>query len=69
LIRNLQMVVISGGPHAIAWTHAGQVNRAVLNFLGAGQPTVGKRMPAGVDLPAGIEAMGSQETPDTRPTP
>jgi non-heme chloroperoxidase len=69
LIRNLQMVVISGGPHAIAWTHASQVNRAVLNFLGAGQPTVGKRMPAGVDLPAGIEAMGSQETPDTRPTP
>lgn len=69
LIRNLQMVVIPGGPHAIAWTHAGQVNSALLNFLGAGQPTVGTRMSAGADLPAGIEAMGSQETPDTRPTP
>ena len=22
-----------GGPHAIAWTHAGQVNRALLDFL------------------------------------
>jgi non-heme chloroperoxidase len=33
LISNMQLVVISGGPHAIAWTHADQVNQALLTFL------------------------------------
>jgi hypothetical protein len=27
-------VVIEGGPHALPWTHADQVNRALLDFLG-----------------------------------
>jgi len=26
--------VIEGGPHAIPWTHSGQVNTALLDFLG-----------------------------------
>jgi non-heme chloroperoxidase len=33
LINNLQLVVIEGGPHAIPWTHADQVNTALLDFL------------------------------------
>jgi non-heme chloroperoxidase len=33
LIKNVGLVVIEGGPHAIAWTHADQVNRALLGFL------------------------------------
>jgi pimeloyl-ACP methyl ester carboxylesterase len=33
LIKDMQLVVIEGGPHAIAWTHAGQVNTALLSFL------------------------------------
>jgi non-heme chloroperoxidase len=33
LIGDLQMVVIEGGPHAIAWTHDDQVNSALLKFL------------------------------------
>ena len=33
LIKDVQLVVIEGGPHAIAWTHAGQVNTALLDFL------------------------------------
>ena len=33
MVADLQMVVIDGGPHAIAWTHADQVNRALLDFL------------------------------------
>jgi len=33
LINGLQMVVIDGGPHAIAWTHDDQVNGALLKFL------------------------------------
>jgi non-heme chloroperoxidase len=33
MIRDLQMVVIDGGPHAISWTHADQVNSALLKFM------------------------------------
>jgi len=33
LVNDLQLVVVEGGPHAIAWTHADQVNTAVLEFL------------------------------------
>jgi non-heme chloroperoxidase len=33
LINDLQLVVIEGGPHAIPWTHADQVNSALLDFL------------------------------------
>ena len=33
LIKDVQLVVIAGGPHAIAWTHAAQVNTALLDFI------------------------------------
>jgi non-heme chloroperoxidase len=33
LIKNSQLVVIPGGPHAINWTHADQVNPPLLDFL------------------------------------
>jgi len=33
LIKNSQLVVIPGGPHAINWTHADQVNSMLLDFL------------------------------------
>jgi non-heme chloroperoxidase len=33
LIKDVQLVVIAGGPHAIAWTHAAQVNAALLDFI------------------------------------
>ena len=33
LIKDVQLVVIEGGPHAIPWTHAGQVNTALLGFI------------------------------------
>jgi non-heme chloroperoxidase len=35
LIKDVALVVVEGGPHAIAWTHAGQVNTALLDFLRA----------------------------------
>jgi non-heme chloroperoxidase len=35
LIKDLELVVIEGGPHAIPWTHAEQVNTALLGFLRA----------------------------------
>jgi non-heme chloroperoxidase len=34
LISGLQLVVIKGGPHAIPWTHADQVNSALQKFMG-----------------------------------
>jgi non-heme chloroperoxidase len=35
LIKDVKLTVIEGGPHAIAWTHADQVNKALLEFIGA----------------------------------
>jgi non-heme chloroperoxidase len=34
LITDVQLTVVEGGPHAIPWTHAAQVNTALLDFLG-----------------------------------
>lgn len=34
LINDAQFVVIEGGPHGIRWTHAEEVNQALLDFLG-----------------------------------
>jgi non-heme chloroperoxidase len=34
-IADLELRLIEDGPHAIAWTHAEQVNNALLQFLGA----------------------------------
>ncbi len=33
MIKDAHLVVIKGGPHAIGWTHAEEVNRALLDFL------------------------------------
>ena len=33
LINDVQLVVVEGGPHAIPWTHASQVNTALLDFI------------------------------------
>jgi non-heme chloroperoxidase len=34
LIEDLRFVTIEGGPHNIAWTHADEVNQALLEFVG-----------------------------------
>jgi non-heme chloroperoxidase len=34
LLTNARSVVIAGGPHAIIWTHADEVNQALLDFVG-----------------------------------
>jgi non-heme chloroperoxidase len=33
LIKDMKLLAIQGGPHAIAWTHADQVNHALQDFL------------------------------------
>lgn len=35
LLDDVELVTIEGGPHAIAWTHTLQVNKALLEFIGA----------------------------------
>ena len=34
LLKNTRSIVIAGGPHAVIWTHADEVNRALLDFIG-----------------------------------
>ena len=34
LIAGARLVVVKGGPHCITWTHADEVNRELVNFLG-----------------------------------
>jgi non-heme chloroperoxidase len=34
LLNNARSTVIAGGPHAIIWTHADEVNQALLDFTG-----------------------------------
>jgi non-heme chloroperoxidase len=33
LIKDARLIVVEGGPHAIPWTHAAQVNTALLDFI------------------------------------
>ena len=33
MVKDLEIVVIEGGPHAIPWTHADQVNSSLRRFL------------------------------------
>ena len=34
LLDNARSTVIAGGPHAVIWTHADEVNQALLDFIG-----------------------------------
>ena len=43
LIKDMHLTVIEGGPHAIPWTHAGQVNTALLDFLRRGDAMAEKK--------------------------
>jgi pimeloyl-ACP methyl ester carboxylesterase len=36
LIKGAQQLFIKDGPHCIPWTHADEVNAALLSFLGEG---------------------------------
>jgi non-heme chloroperoxidase len=68
-VKGSQLVALAGAPHGIPWTHADEVNRALLDFLDKDQPAAGARTGPGVDIPAGSEAMRTQNGQDMRPTP
>jgi non-heme chloroperoxidase len=69
LIRGANEIYYPGAPHGLTATLQDQVNADLLAFLSEHQQVNTERTTAGVDLPAGIEAMGAYEAPDTRPTP
>lgn len=48
-IPNARLLVIKDGPHCITWTHADEVNAALVSFLGEG---TGKRAVAAARAPA-----------------
>jgi non-heme chloroperoxidase len=35
MIKNAKFVELPDGPHGILWTHADQINRELVDFLGA----------------------------------
>jgi non-heme chloroperoxidase len=43
LLENARSTVIAGGPHAIIWTHADEVNQALLDFIAHPGPADGRR--------------------------
>jgi non-heme chloroperoxidase len=44
MLPGSQLMTVPGAPHAICWTHADQVNQAMLNFIGTREPaTTGRR--------------------------
>ncbi len=72
LIKGAREIYYPGAPHGLTATLQDQVNADLLAFLSENQQAGTARTArtaAGVDLPAGIEAMGAHEAPDTRPTP
>lgn len=51
-LKGSQLIVIKGGPHAICWTHAEEVNNAILDFISgeAGHSIKDKERDAGLGL-------------------
>lgn len=43
LLKNARSTIIAGGPHAIIWTHADEVNQALLDFIGHPGPAGGQQ--------------------------
>jgi non-heme chloroperoxidase len=69
-VAGSHLVELQGAPHGIPWTHATEINRAVLDFLRADLPMPGARTGTpGIDVSAGAAATGAQDAPDIRPTP
>ena len=46
MVKGSSLVVIEGGPHGLNWTHAGEVNRALLDFLAYEVKAVKERVAA-----------------------
>ena len=55
LLKNARSTVIAGGPHAIIWTHADEVNQALLHFIGHPAQAGGQQSGPGNPPPSGSD--------------
>jgi len=65
MIKGSRLVVVEGGPHGLNWTHAAQLNRALLDFLGTAKAT-GAKAAAGEKSPARAVRQTPQQPPVMR---
>ncbi|MFY1673360.1 alpha/beta fold hydrolase [Plantactinospora sp. WMMB334] len=42
MVPGSQLVTLKGAPHGIAWTHADEVNKAIMEFIGAKTPAMSR---------------------------
>jgi non-heme chloroperoxidase len=66
-LKDAQLVTISGGPHAIPWTHAEQVNTALLQFIGARTPRPPPADPPPAPVRPRMPAGPTRRQPERRP--
>jgi hypothetical protein len=55
LLKNTRSTLIAGGPHAIIWTHADEVNQALLQFIGLLGQAGGRQRGSGNQPQSGAE--------------
>ncbi len=58
LLNNARCTVIAGGPHAVIWTHADEVNQALLDFTG--RPAQASRRHGGPENPPQSRSQNGQ---------
>ncbi|HEX5542333.1 MAG TPA: alpha/beta hydrolase, partial [Micromonospora sp.] len=40
MLPNSQLLTLPGAPHAIPWTHADEINKAIMEFIGVPAPAM-----------------------------
>ncbi len=65
MIKGSKLVVIEGAPHGLSWTHAEQLNHALLDFLGTVEKT-GARMQPEEKSRSGVTRPSSRQPPMMR---
>jgi non-heme chloroperoxidase len=58
LLTNARSTIIAGGPHAVIWTHADEVNQALLDFIG--HPAQAGRRHSGPENPPPSRSQNGQ---------
>jgi non-heme chloroperoxidase len=59
LLKNARFTIIAGGPHAIIWTHADEVNQALLDFIGHLSPA--SRLHSGPENPPQSQSQNGRD--------
>ena len=65
MIKGSRLVVVEGAPHGLNWTHAPQLNRALLDFLGTAKAS-GAKATAGEKSPTRVIHQTRPQSPAMR---